>query len=239
MADKGIVYILTNPCLDGWVKIGKSDKNDIAERLYDLNRHANLPLSFRAYAVYRVENPGDVEKAIHGLIDKLQPDFRAKETLPNGKSRTREFFKMPPDMALSLFKEIALSRGDAKNLELIKLSKEEQEEEAIAGDGAVDEDEVVTGDVAVAGKRQPKLVLKDIGIPDGAELSFLYSDAITCKADINENKLVYEGKAYSSSALALKLLTEKYGWTAKSVSGSQFFKYNGQTLAFLRRQKQL
>lgn len=25
----GIVYILTNPCLDGWVKIGMTERNDI------------------------------------------------------------------------------------------------------------------------------------------------------------------------------------------------------------------
>ena len=26
--EKGLVYILTNPCLDGWVKIGMTDWND-------------------------------------------------------------------------------------------------------------------------------------------------------------------------------------------------------------------
>lgn len=30
---KGLVYILTNPCLDGWVKIGMTERNDIERRL--------------------------------------------------------------------------------------------------------------------------------------------------------------------------------------------------------------
>jgi hypothetical protein len=30
---KGIVYILTNPCLDGWVKIGMTD---LLEKMEDL-----------------------------------------------------------------------------------------------------------------------------------------------------------------------------------------------------------
>lgn len=29
----GMVYILTNPCLDGWVKIGMTERNDIERRL--------------------------------------------------------------------------------------------------------------------------------------------------------------------------------------------------------------
>lgn len=29
---KGIVYILTNPCLAGWVKIGMTERNDIESR---------------------------------------------------------------------------------------------------------------------------------------------------------------------------------------------------------------
>jgi len=30
---RGIVYTLTNPCLDGWVKIGMTNRNDIKTRL--------------------------------------------------------------------------------------------------------------------------------------------------------------------------------------------------------------
>ena len=34
---KGIVYILTNPSLDGWVKIGMSDRSNIEDRLAEPN----------------------------------------------------------------------------------------------------------------------------------------------------------------------------------------------------------
>lgn len=46
---KGLVYILTNPCLDGWVKIGMTERNDIEKRLQELNSPTNLPLSYRCY----------------------------------------------------------------------------------------------------------------------------------------------------------------------------------------------
>ena len=59
---KGLVYILTNPCLDGWVKIGMTERNDIERILQELNSPTNIPLSYRCYAVYEVENPLEVEK---------------------------------------------------------------------------------------------------------------------------------------------------------------------------------
>ena len=44
---KGLVYILTNPCLDGWVKIGMTERNDIERRLQELNS----PTTFRYHIV--------------------------------------------------------------------------------------------------------------------------------------------------------------------------------------------
>ena len=48
----GLVYILTNPCLDGWVKIGMKERDDIESRLRELNSQTNIPLSYRCYATY-------------------------------------------------------------------------------------------------------------------------------------------------------------------------------------------
>ena len=53
----GLVYIMTNPCLDGWVKIGMTERDDIEDRLKELNTPANIPLTFRCYATYEVDNP--------------------------------------------------------------------------------------------------------------------------------------------------------------------------------------
>lgn len=68
---KGLVYILTNPCLDGWVKIGMTQRNDIERRLRELNSPTNIPLSYRCYAVYEVENPLEVEKEYIVLLIEL------------------------------------------------------------------------------------------------------------------------------------------------------------------------
>jgi hypothetical protein len=96
MANKGIVYILINPCLEGWVKIGMSDKNDIKDRLAELNSPANMPLSFRAYALYHVENPRTVETAIQKIIDTIDFELSSREKADTGRVRVREFFRISP-----------------------------------------------------------------------------------------------------------------------------------------------
>ena len=87
----GLVYIMTNPCLDGWVKIGMTERNDIDQHLNELNSPSNIPLSYRCYAVYEVENPLEVEKRIHNIIDLIDSSLHAREVLTNGRIRERIF----------------------------------------------------------------------------------------------------------------------------------------------------
>jgi hypothetical protein len=221
MSGKGIVYIFTNPCLVGWVKIGMSNKDDIQERLAELNSPSNIPLSFRAYAVYRVENPLAVEKGIHNLIDTIDDTLRSIEQKDNGRSRKREFYKISPEKAFEIFKQVAELRGDAESLRMIEPTKVEQK---------IDE---------IIQRRRPRLSLKEIGIPDGATLNFVNDETITCVADIERNKLTYEGISYSLAALAIKLLNEKCGWNISSIAGGSYFKYNGETLNDIRNSNEI
>jgi hypothetical protein len=216
MNSKGIVYILTNPCLEGWVKIGMSDKDDIQDRLDELNTPSNIPLSFRAYATYQVENPLVVEKNIHNLIDTIDGSLRAIEQKENGRNRIREFFRISPEKAFEIFKQVAALRGDSEFLKMIEPNEEEQKIDNIIQ------------------QKRSRLSLKEIGIPSNATLNFVNDESITCVADITNNKLIYEGTSYSLSALAIKLLNEKCGWNIKSIAGGSYFKYNGETLNDIR-----
>lgn len=118
MSSTGLVYILTNPCLDGWIKIGMTEKTDITERLKELNQPSNIPLSYQCYAIYEVENPLSVEQCVHRLIDKVDLSLHARETLGNGKIRKREFFRIAPETAYSILQEVATLRDDLDNLKL-------------------------------------------------------------------------------------------------------------------------
>jgi len=220
---KGIVYILTNPSFDGWVKIGMSARNDIEARLAELNRPTNLPLSYRAYAIYEVEKPQEVEKHIHSLFDIIDESLHARETLSSGRIREREFFRISPKRAFAVFQSVALLRGDESCLKLITPSAEQIEEEQIAEQAV----------------RRPSFKFSILQIPVGSELKFLYDDSCVCYTKDMNNKIEYDGNEFTLSGLAQKLLVEKRGWREDtSVAGPKFFTYQGNTLADLRNMQE-
>ena len=53
MAEKGVIYILTNPSFPQYVKIGYAD--NVESRLKQLNNSECIPFAFRIYATYEVE----------------------------------------------------------------------------------------------------------------------------------------------------------------------------------------
>lgn len=217
--EKGMVYILTNPCLNGWVKIGMTERNDIAKRLQELNSPTNLPLSFRCYAVYEVDNPLEVEKRIHSIIDRVDDSLHARERLDNGRIREREFFKISPETAYGIFKDIAILRGDLDKLQLYMPTQDESQEE----------------ELAESRTKRSNNSFKLLNIKPGEKILFLYDENIQAEVVNEKNKIKYEDEIYSVTALAIKILIEKYGWSENlHVNGWKFFTQDGITLSDLR-----
>lgn len=104
---KGYIYIMTNPCLKGMVKIGYA--TDVEARRKQLSTTA-LPYDYEVYATY--ETSGNLEdKKLHKLIDNLNPDLRV--------SKNREFFVMKPKEAYELLEAIAIISGSQDKLTLL------------------------------------------------------------------------------------------------------------------------
>ena len=107
---KGYIYIMTNPCLNGMVKIGYA--NDVEARRRQLSTTA-LPYEYEIYATY--ETSGKLEdKKLHKLIDDLNPDLRV--------SKNREFFVMSAEDAYELLEAIATISGSQEKLKRIKMA---------------------------------------------------------------------------------------------------------------------
>ena len=97
-SEKGFVYILTNPAFrKDWVKIGMTTR-PVDERIRDLDT-TSIPLPFEVYATLRTSHWSKVEHHLHSMIDKLAPRKRIRSG--------REFFNIPPAMALELLAECA------------------------------------------------------------------------------------------------------------------------------------
>ena len=108
---KGYIYIMTNSCLKGMVKIGYA--KNVESRRKQLSTTA-LPTDYEIYATY--ETQGNLEdKKLHKLIDNLNPDLRV--------SKSREFFVMEPEEAYELLESIAIISGSTDKLKRVKIDE--------------------------------------------------------------------------------------------------------------------
>ena len=85
----GIVYILSNPAFDNYVKIGRT--NDIEQRMKQLD-NTSVPLPFRC--VFAVEVDDDV--AVERLVHQAFADVRVRTT--------REFFEIDAQRVIAALK---------------------------------------------------------------------------------------------------------------------------------------
>ena len=83
---KGIIYILTNPSMSGYVKIGKT--TNLEKRLKSLDK-TNMPLPFQCVFAAEVEGYDEIEKLLHDAF----ADARSRST--------REFFEIDEQRAIS------------------------------------------------------------------------------------------------------------------------------------------
>lgn len=102
------VYLLTNPAMPEWVKVGKA--KNIQERLKSLNKKTAVPLPFECYACLKVpaENVFNIE---HGLHKFLGFSFqKEKEFFHTTKEKVMQFFEitqpMVPGCELLLFSDL-------------------------------------------------------------------------------------------------------------------------------------
>lgn len=87
----GIVYLLTNPCMPGLVKIGMTTQEDIDKRMKELYT-TGVPVPFECQFACRVNNKdcAKIEKALHTAFE------------PQRVNKNREFFKINVEQAMAI-----------------------------------------------------------------------------------------------------------------------------------------
>ncbi len=91
---EGTVYVLTNPAMEGLVKIGKTTR-DVSLRLADLYT-TGVPLPFECEYAAKVKDVDETEKAFHTAFG------------PNRINIKREFFEIKPSQAIAVLKLMAI-----------------------------------------------------------------------------------------------------------------------------------
>ncbi len=215
MANKGAIYILTNPSFPEYVKIGYAD--DVKARLKQLNNSECIPFAFRIYATYEVDSRlSDLQ--VHKIIDRLNPSLRSIENF-EGKKRVREFYAMNPDDAYDLLEAMAEIHGCTSKLHRHKLSKTEAEAESIAEEIDTEHKE-----------KAENFSFTKCQIPIGAQLEFCNAGAAGIYCTVVDDRMVeYEGKRMYLTGLAKLLVGKNTG-----IAGPRYFKYNGEWLNDIR-----
>ncbi len=221
MAGSGFIYIFTNPSFPQYVKLGYA--KDVKQRLDELNRSTAVPFAFRIFATYEVDSALS-DKKLHAILDKLNPDLRSMEEV-EGKKRIREFYAMSPDDAYSILEAIAEINNYSCRLKKWKASASEVKDEALAQE--INEQHI---------ERLSPFAFSLCGIQIGAQVEFYcngneHSGTLCTVTD--DKHVKYEGEIWSLTALA-KYFTR----TTSAIAGPKYFKYKGQWLNDIRKQRE-
>ncbi len=209
--EPGYVYILTNPSFrEDWVKIGKSSR-PVDVRSKELDNTA-VPLPFEIFATIKTVKYNEVEKLVHKNIDRLS-DLRIRQN--------REFFNVPPQVALDIFDDIAKLIDDAE----ITLYN---------GNKPVAKNELVDMPKREVKRSRFKFSMCDIKIGDYVTFS---PTGIVVKV-ATDDSIEYEGRIYKLSPFVGTFMPEEQRNTSGAYQGARYFSYKGKILDDIRREKE-
>lgn len=173
----GIVYLLTNPCMPGLVKIGMTTQEDIDKRMRELYT-TGVPVPFECQFACKVNNKdcAKIEKALHTAFE------------PQRVNKNREFFKINVEQAkaiLELFHHTDVTEDVSEEIQndLTQDDKEASEKTK---------------------SKRPPLNYYEMGIQKGDILKWKDDPSITVTV-ISERKVSYNGEEVSISALSAQL----------------------------------
>lgn len=145
----GIVYVLTNAAMPGLVKIGMTEASDANVRVGQLYT-TGVPLPFEVKYACQVENPGEVEGALHVAFG------------PHRINPKREFFRMDSEQAIAILR--LLNKPDA-TADVAKQSPEV--------------DDVSLQAAATVKARRPNLDFEEMGIAAGSTLESVSKSGVS------------------------------------------------------------
>lgn len=208
--EQGYVYILTNPSFkEDWVKIGKSSR-PVDVRSKELDNTA-VPLPFEIFATMKTCKYNEVEKLVHKTIDRLT-DLRIRQN--------REFFNVSPQMALEIFRDIAMTIDDA---EVVLY----HENKPIVDSDPVPQKREVK-------RSRFKFSMCDIKI--GELITFVPTSLVVKVA--SDDSIEYDGRIYKLSPFVGTFMPEDKRNTSGAYQGAKYFSYNGCILDDLRKEKE-
>ncbi len=172
----GIVYVLTNPEMPGLVKIGKTSREEVQQRLTELYS-TGVPVPFDCEYAARVSDSAKVENAFHTAFEPYRIN-------PN-----REFFRIDPEQAIAL----------------LTLLADEDVTPGVQQDADDVEVDTIARTTIAKRTRRPNLNFKEMCIPIGSELRFINKPDEVVKV-IDSKRVEYQDENYSLTTITTTLL---------------------------------
>ncbi len=178
----GIVYLLTNPCMPGLVKIGMTKQVDLNKRMKELYT-TGVPVPFECPFACKVNklDCAKIEKALHTAFE------------PQRINKNREFFKINVEQAKAI-------------LELFRHTDVTEEVTEEIQNDLTDDDKAAS---IKAQTHRPPLNFFDMGMQKGDILQWRENPNITISVYTGRSVL-YNGKEIAISALTRDLRNAKY-----------------------------
>jgi hypothetical protein len=177
--DNGLVYVLTNPEMQGLVKIGMTTRQSIDIRLKELYT-TGVPVPFECAYACEV-NASDcvkIEKALHTAF------------APNRVNANREFFRISPHQVIAI-----LELFNNKNITQ-EISTEIENNLTDADIAAMENSKQF---------RRPVLNFIEMGIPIGSKLVYAKDKSISVVV-ISDRRICWDGNEYSLTYVTKQLL---------------------------------
>lgn len=173
----GIVYLLTNPCMPGLVKIGMTTQEDIEKRMKELYT-TGVPVPFECQFACEVNKKdcAKIEKALHTAFE------------PQRINKNREFFKINVEQARAI-------------LELFHHTDVTEEVTEEIQNDLTEDDKAASSKVKT---KRPPLNFFEMGLHEGDVLVWKDDPSIFVTI-ISERKVSYKGEEVSISALSAQI----------------------------------
>ncbi len=175
-SNRGIVYILSNPAMPNYIKLGQTagdSEDDVKRRMKELAQPTGVPRAFDCEYAAVVDDYQHIEQQILYALDHFRVNPK------------REF----------------LEGLDPIRVKAI-LKLHELKEVTPGADAASPED---PDDEERPPKRRERFTFSMVGIPVGAILHWADDSAVTCEVLDEKTTVQYEGENYTISPLAQKL----------------------------------
>lgn len=196
----GIVYILTNECMPGLIKIGMTSRKEMKSRMKELYT-TGVPMPFECARACKVklEEMPKLEAALHKAFE------------PHRVNENREFFRISPNNVIPILNVIThLQDADVTSDVAEGLNSNLTDKDRIA--------------VAKAKKKRPPLNFMEMNIPEGEVLTFTEDPNVHCTI-YSPRTVLFNGEETYLTAITTELLHK-----STAVQPTPYWTYNGKNL---------